>query len=299
MDPNTNNQLPNIPPQPAVQPTAYSPYAPNPNVAPPPIAGMPPNPAAAQQAMPPKPQIKTNPNSTQNSLQIAEIRDGIVIMSDGSFRSVIMVKSINFDLMSPQEREAVEFSYQGFLNSLYFPVQIFIRSQRVDLGPYIEKLDKIRSEHDNMLLAMLMEDYITYIDTLAQQTNIMDKRFYVVIPYFPEADLKKTLESSKNFLSGLKNILGEKENRVTINEADLTKAKDELRNRVQATLGGLIQCGIQGLPLDTQELIELYYDTYNPDTATRQQLKNFNDLAAPVVTKGQGNAPQPNLEKQL
>src|SRR5436309_9893343 len=91
-----------------------------------------------------RPQQPSNPNSTQNTLQIAEIRDGIVIMSDGSYRSVIMVKSINFDLMSPQEQEAVEYSYQGFLNSLYFPIQIFIRSQRVDLQPYIEKLDKIR-----------------------------------------------------------------------------------------------------------------------------------------------------------
>ena len=126
-----------------------------------------------------------NPNSTQNTLQIAEIRDGIVIMNDGSFRSVVMVKSINFDLMSPQEQEAVEYSYQGFLNSLYFPIQIFIRSQKVDLQPYIDKLDKIRTEHDNMLLALLMEDYISYIDDLSQHTNIMDKKFYVVIPYFP------------------------------------------------------------------------------------------------------------------
>src|SRR5665213_784589 len=87
----------------------------------------------------------TNPNSTQNSLLISEIRDGLVIMSDGTFRAVVMCKSINFDLMSPQEREAVEFSYQGFLNSLYFPVQIFIRSQKVDMSPYLDKLVKIRS----------------------------------------------------------------------------------------------------------------------------------------------------------
>src|SRR3982750_1880530 len=91
-------------------------------------------------------QAKSNPNSTQNTLQISEIRDGIVIMNDGTFRAVVMCKSINFDLMSPEEREAVEFSYQGFLNSLYFDVQIFIRSQKVDLRPYIDRLDKIRSE---------------------------------------------------------------------------------------------------------------------------------------------------------
>jgi hypothetical protein len=242
---------------------------------------------------------KSNPNSTQNTLQIAEIRDGIVIMNDGTFRAVIMIKSINFDLMSPQEQEAVEYSYQGFLNSLYFPIQIFIRSQKVDLQPYIAKLDKIRTEHDNMLLAVLMEDYINYINDLSQQTNLMDKRFYVVIPFFPTTDVQKALTQSKTFLNGLKALFVPQEQRVTINEADLVKAKDELRNRVQSVLSGLLQCNVQGLPLDTQELIELYYDTYNPDTATRQQLRNFDDLAADVVTKGQGMAPQAHLQGEL
>lgn len=243
---------------------------------------------------------KSNPNSTQNTLQIAEIRDGIVIMNDGSFRSVVMVKSINFDLMSPQEQEAVEYSYQGFLNSLYFPVQIFVRSQRVDLQPYIEKLDKIRTEHDNMLLALLMEDYIGYIDALSRQTNIMDKKFYVVVPYFPHEDIKHALtDQSKNFFAGLGAMFSSKEQHVTVNEADLETAKTELRNRVQALLAGLMQCNIQGIPLDTQELIELYYDTYNPDTATRQQLKNFDDLTADVITKGAGSAAQSHLQGGL
>ncbi len=243
--------------------------------------------------------VHSNPNSTQNTLQIAEIRDGIVIMNDGSFRSVVMVKSVNFDLMSQQEQEAVEYSYQGFLNSLYFPVQIFIRSQRVDLQPYIAKLDKIRSEHDNMLLAMLMEDYIGYIAQLSLQTNIMDKKFYIVIPYQPRVDVQRALTQSKNFLTGVMGLFNTKEQHVVINEADLEKAKNELRNRVQAVMQGLAQCNIQALPLDTQELIELYYDTYNPDTATRQQLKNFNDLSADIVTKGQGAAPQAHLQREL
>lgn len=271
----------------------------------PPQAGAP-QPAGGVQGMvaPPaagavKPATHGNPNSTQNTLQIAEIRDGIVIMSDGSFRSVVMVKSVNFDLMSPQEQEAVEFSYQGFLNSLYFPIQIFVRSQRVDLQPYIAKLDKIRSEHDNMLLAMLMEDYIGYIDQLSAQTNIMDKRFYIVIPYFPHVDVQKALTQSKNFVSGIIGLFNTKEQHVVINEADLEKAKTELRNRVQSVLQGLMQCSIQGLPLDTQELIELYYDTYNPDTATRQQLKDFAALSADIINKGVGAAPQAHLQREL
>lgn len=242
---------------------------------------------------------KAHSNSTQNSLQIAEIRDGIVIMNDGSFRSVIMVKSINFDLMSPQEQEAVEYSYQSFLNSLYFPVQIFIRSRKVDLRPYIEKLDKIRSEHDNMLLALLMEDYIGYIGNLSEQTNIMDKSFYVVIPFFPVVEVQKAITQSKNFLGGLGGLFDKNEKHVVINEADLENAKTELRNRVQSTLSGLLQSSIQGLPLDTQELIELYYDTYNPDTATRQQLKDFNNMTADIITKGTGVAPQAHLQREL
>lgn len=293
-----------------------SPYAQQPgsvqapqNYAPPAAAPPPGYPGSAPQAaapgIPPGQQPgaiapKANPNSTQNTLQVAEVRDGIVIMNDGSFRSVIMAKSINFDLMSPQEREAVEFSYQGFLNSLYFPVQITVRSQKVDLEPYIQKLDKIRSEHDNMLLALLMEDYINYMDQLSQQTNIMDKKFYIVIPFFPTVDVQKALTDSKKLLGGISSLFSRKPDmQVTINEGDLENAKNELRNRVQAVLNGLMQCGIQGLPLDTQELIELYYDAYNPDTATRQELKNFNDLSVPVVTKGQGAAPQPNLEREL
>ena len=242
---------------------------------------------------------KTNPNSTQNSLQIAEIRDGVVIMNDGSFRSVVMVKSINFDLMSPQEQEAVEYAYQGFLNSLFFPIQILIRTRRVDLQPYIEKLDKIRTEHDNMLLAMLMDDYINYIDNLSAQTNIMDKKFYVVIPYFPATDVQKAITQSKTFFKGIVGVFNTKQEHVTINEADLERAKTELRNRVQSVLGGLSQSNIQGLPLDTQELIELYYDTYNPDTATNQQIRNFSDLTVDVVSKGEGTAPQDHLKQEM
>lgn len=278
--------------QPVAQPQPAAPQMPTAQPAAPTVGGVP-------HANPGVKPAQSNPNSTQNALQIAEIRDGIMIMSDGSFRSVIMVKSINFDLMSQQEQEAVEYNYQGFLNSLYFPIQIFIRSQKVDLQPYIEKLDKIRSEHDNMLLALLMDDYINYIDQLGQQTNIMDKKFYIVIPYFPHVDVQKALTQSKNFLSGIIGLFETKEQHVVVNEDDLEKAKTELRNRVQSVLSGLIQCGIQGLPLDTQELIELMYDTYNPDTATRQQLKNFNNFNADVITKGDGMAIQPHMQREM
>lgn len=227
-----------------------------------------------------------NPNSTQNTLHVSEIRDGIVIMNDGTFRSVIMAKSINFDLMSPEEREAIEFSYQGFLNSLYFDIQIYVRSQKIDMRPYLEKLDKLRTSQENMLIALLTEDYMGYIDALSQQTNIMDKKFYVIIPFQPNLALDKPLEAGKKVAGGFMSLLKPKKSPVvTINEADLEKAKQELKNRVQSVVNGLNQTGVQALPLDTQELIELYYDYYNPDTATRQQLKNFDGFSVPVITK--------------
>lgn len=242
-----------------------------------------------------------NPNSTQNALHISEIRDGIVIMNDGTFRAVIMCRSINFDLMSPQEREAVEFAYQGFLNSLYFPIQIFIRSQKVDLAPYLDKLDKIRSEQESMLLALLMEDYIAFLSDIAQQTNIMDKRFYVVIGY-PDAgaDIRRALKTSASFFTGLGELFGGgKAPHVVIDEKALENAKTELKNRVQAAMQGLLQSGVQSVPLDTRELIELYYGAYNPETAARQQLGDVNDLTAEVIGKGTGNAPSPNLDRSI
>jgi len=237
---------------------------------------------------------KANPNSTQNTLLIAEVRDGIVIMNDGSYRAVVFTKSTNFDLMSPQEREAIEFAYQGFLNSLYFDVQFFIRSRKVDIQPYIDKLDKLRLKQENMLLSLMMEDYMQYIASIASETNIMDKQFYIVVPYSKTVTAEKAVSKPKNFVS---KIFSRKQGVVRINEKDLQEAKDELKNRVGAVLDGLQQMGLQAIALDTQELIELYYDAYNPDTATHQKMRDLSGLESPVVSKGEGFAPQPNISE--
>jgi len=243
------------------------------------------------------PQPQGNPNSTQNALLISEIRDGMVIVNDGSMRAVVTCQSINFDLMSDREREAVEYSYQQFLNSLYFPVQILIRSQKVDIGPYLERLDKIRRDQDNMLLGVLMDDYINFISILAQETNIMDKNFYIVVPYYPSGDMTSAVNSSKNFLANL--FAPQKQQHIRIDEKTFTKAKDEIKNRVNTVTGGLAQMGIRAVQLTTKELGELYYNAYNPDTAVREPIGNFENLTAPIVTKGQGAAPQPHLDKEI
>ncbi len=262
-----------------------------------PVGGMPAMPTATQMAAvgsegatgaptPAKgaPAKGPNPNSTQNTLLISEIRDGMVIMKDGSFRAVVACKSINFDLMSSREREGVEYSYQNFLNSLHFDIQIFIRSQRVDIGPYIDKLVALRRSQDNMLLNVLMDDYINFIDALSQEANIMDKSFFIVVPYFTTGDLNKITDQTKGFFS---KIFAKPQNGPTrIDQASYEKARDEIKNRTDLVMSGLFQMGVQCVQLNTKELGELYYNVYNPDTAVRQPLGSFENVTSTYVRKG-------------
>lgn len=230
------------------------------------------------------PKVIENPISTQSTLLISELRDGLVIMKDGSFRAVVACQSINFDLMSETEREGVEYSYQNFLNSLNFNVQILVRSQRVDIGPYIDRLTTIRRNNDNMLLGVLMDDYINFIDLLSQEANIMDKSFFVVIPYYSSADAEAFVNQTKNLFK----TFGKKAPEVTrINRDTYNKAVDELNNRVEAVVSGLFQIGIQSVRLNTRELSELYYNFNNPDTAVREPLVDFSKLATTYVRKGE------------
>lgn len=266
-------------------PTQYGrPPAPNPAIPP----AMPPQQPAAAPKPAPRPK-----NTTQNSLLFSEIRDNMMIMSDGSFRAVIACKSINFDLMSSREREGVEFSYQNFINSLTHPVQILIRSQKVDIGPYLERLVTIRKNQDNMLLGVLMDDYIEFIEILSEEANIMDKSFYVVVPYSTVGDLSNIKDAGKGFFSKL---LGGGASTVTrIDKITYEKAKDEIKNRVDSVTSGLYQMGVHCVQLTSKELGELYYNYYNPDTAVREPLGNFEQNTFTYVRKGEGEAPRPNL----
>ena len=270
------------PSQPVAQPMAQ-PISPIANAA----TGQP---APAQPAVA-APKVKSEaPLSTQSTLLISELRDGLVVMKDGSFRAVIACQSINFDLMSENEREAVEYSYQNFLNSLGFTTQILIRSQRVDIGPYIERLTNIRKNTDNMLLGVLMDDYINFIDILSQEANIMDKSFFIVIPYYSSSDAEKVLTQTKNIFSSFSKP---KQAEVTkIDRATYDKAVTELNNRVESVISGLFQIGIHSVRLNTRELGALYYNFNNPDTAVREPLVDFSKLATTYVKKGASNVPQ-------
>ncbi|MBN9398467.1 hypothetical protein J0I05_04645 [Candidatus Saccharibacteria bacterium] len=139
-----------------------------------------------------------------------------------------------------------------------------------------------------------MDDYISFIDALSQEANIMEKSFYIVIPYFPNGDAAKLLEQGKGFFGKL---FARPQNNIThIDASTYQKAKDEIKNRVDSVMAGLFQIGVQCVQLDTKSLGELYYNYYNPDTALRQPLGDFDNLATTFVKKAPGPAPTGGLQ---
>lgn len=258
-----------------------------------PITSSPLQPLSPNQSQPPVMPIGSNTQkpeenkqvkaSAQSSLLISEIRDDLVVMQDGTFRAIVECKSINFDLMSEKEKEGVEYAYQSFINSLNFNIQILIRSQKVDLGPYINKLIDIQSSQDNLLLNELMKDYINFIDELSTQANIMSKTFFVIVSYEDPSKKSNAMAESKGFFSSLFSS-GEKQE-IKIDTVTMDRAKEELRNRISLIMSGLIQLGIQCNRLSTAQLGELFYNFYNPDTAIRQPLKRFKDQESLYVRK--------------
>lgn len=212
-----------------------------------------------------------------------------MVMRDGSLRAVVLASAINFDLMSRQEQDSVEFSYQGFLNSLHFPIQIVIKSHKIDLDAYIEKLTKLRDGHDNELLAGLMDDYLANVQALVDEVNIMDKQFFVVVPYFPPITITKT-----NIVSSISNIFKPTPT-ITVSSVDFDNYKKELAQRVQQVASGLNQIGIRAIPLNSQELVDLYYSSYNPDVAPNQKLIEASQFQTAAVMRG-NSAPNPPLE---
>jgi type IV secretory pathway VirB4 component len=227
-----------------------------------------------------------NGRSTQESLLISEIKDGVVVLRDGTIRGVVLASAINFELMSSQEQEAIEYAYQGFLNSLHFPIQIVVKSQRIDLSNYIEKLETKRGEQANELLGALMDDYLANIRSLVEEVNIIDKQIYVVVPFAPPLIEQK----STNLITNLQTAFAPTPV-ISVTEEDFRTYKQELSERLALVSSGLGQMGVRAIALGTQELVDLYYSWYNPDVAVNQKLIDSRQLTTPVVTKGDGAAP--------
>ena len=214
------------------------------------------------------------PNSTQKYLPIKEVRDGIVILKTGGFRTVLMVNAINFNLKSRDEQEAMMQQYQAFLNGLGFPIQIVVQSRMLDLDNYLAQLDTLSRQQTNDLLRTQTTEYTNFVRELIGVANIMSKTFYLVIPYDTGVELP-----TGGFLAGL---FGKKSGPVSLG-GRFEEVKTKLMERTSLASSGLAGLGLHNVQLNTQELIELFYTTYNTDTARRQKLFSVSNVDVSVI----------------
>lgn len=210
--------------------------------------------------------------STQRYLDIQEIREDVVVLKNGSLRSVLLVSSINFDLKSEEEQTAVIQSYTQFLNALDFPLQIVIQSRKFDIDDYLERLKTIEKQQQNELLKLQTSSYRQYIAELVELADLMSKRFYAIIPFSP-LERKNT-----SFVTKFKEVIAPSAT-IHLQQEQFENYKRELFKRVDYVIDGLSSvAGLKSVVLDTQGLIELYYNTYNPQTYDQQPLAETKQL---------------------
>ena len=209
--------------------------------------------------------------STQQYLNIAEIKEDTIIMRDGTLRAMLLISSINFALKSEEEQNAIVSSYVSFLNNINFPLQIVIQSRELDINNYVEQLKQREKEQTNELLKMQTAEYIQYIEELISMGRIMSKRFYACIPYNPLSDKRK------NFFSSIWEAL-RPATLIKMKEEKFLRYRAELNRRIENIMSGLASTGLNAVQLDTQSLIELFYNTYNPTTSKNQELVDVKEL---------------------
>lgn len=214
---------------------------------------------------------KSTAEPTQKFLHIAEVRDDLVVLNDGSVRGVILVSSVNFDLKSEDEQKAIIGNYVNFLNSIDYPLQIVIQSRPLDIDDYLDRLKKVEREQTNELLRMQTADYREFVKELLTLERIMSKKFYVVVPYSAVNDKKRS------FLSRFSSVFSAARV-VSLSRKRFDEFSDQLDKRCNFIISGLASLGLRSQRLSTQALIELYYNSYNPDLYQRQNLEDINKL---------------------
>ena len=216
---------------------------------------------------------RTITSTTQKYIDVSEIRDDVLIMKDGTMRAIILVSSLNFALKSEDEQNAIISSYVGFLNNLEYPLQIVIQSREFKIDSYLEDLDKKRREQANELLRVQTTEYLSYIKELISLGKIMHKRFYVVVTYNPLSN------KQKSFFSRLAETF-KPATLIRLKEEKFQKRHSALTQRVFRISGSLQSMGLVTAQLDTQSIIELLYNVYNPETSQNEQLVDINKLMA-------------------
>lgn len=202
-------------------------------------------------------------SATQEFVPIKEVRDGIVLLKDGGMRSVLLCSSLNFSLKSEDERSAILLQFQDFLNSLDFSVEIVIQSRKLDIRPYIALLEERGKAQTNNLMKIQVREYIEFIRNFTENTNIMTKNFFVVVPYSP-AILGSSGTTSISSLRERFGLGGKKVEKEVDHDASFDQNKTQLEERLSVVEQGLVRSGIRVVRLGTEEVIELFYKAFNP-----------------------------------
>ena len=200
----------------------------------------------------------TKTQASQDFVPIKEIRDGVLILKDNSYRAIVMASSLNFALKSQDEQTSIIYQFQNFLNSLNFSVQICIQSRKLDIKPYLALLEQREKEQENDLMKLQVRQYVEFIRALTENSNIMTKSFFVIIPYSATiASAQK--QSIMGFLSKKNDVDSKAEK-----EHSFEENRSQLEQRVSVVEEGLTRCGIRIAELGTEEMVELFYRSFNP-----------------------------------
>jgi hypothetical protein len=212
-----------------------------------------------------------NSSTTQEFIAIKDIYEDIVILKDGGLRQIIMTSGINLDLKSEEEQRIILLTYQNFLNALDFPIQFLVHSRKFNIGAYLSELDKLKEGEENELLRNQIFEYREFIKAFVEQNNIMTKSFLVIVPFYP---VGITLPTKWEIWK----LFGKKEapsNQVL--EGEEYKSQQiyfsQLRQRTEHVIEGLRSIGLRAVILNNEELMELFYNFYNPEVIEKTQLK--------------------------
>lgn len=200
-----------------------------------------------------------NASPSQKFVDIQEIRDDVVILKNGGLRAVCIASSINFELKSSDEQKALIGNFQGFLNSLDFPIQIVVSSRKINIEPYLNDLRELAKTQENELLQAQIIEYTEFIEKFVELSSVMSKTFYLVIPFNPMGSKKES------FLDRIKYVIKPKEVIQKISPEKFQEYKDQLMQRVNHVILGLRTMEIRARVLNTDQLIRLFYDYYNPE----------------------------------
>ena len=209
------------------------------------------------------------PLPAQQLVEIKEIRDGVLVLKDGTLRVVMIASSLNFALKSQDEQDAIILQYQNYLNSLDFSVESFVQSRQLNIEPYIETLRERLTREYNELMKIQTSEYIEFVKSFVESANIMTHNFYVVVPFTPARMLEKET-MRRGILSFLPNMSGRQKKlekdieQQGVRQTQFEEYKVQLYQRVEVVRQGLARIGVRLVPLNTEELIELFYGLYNP-----------------------------------